>query len=79
VRKGTEHKQLYQPLAHPAGLGSVDTGSLIQEIRSKLPESHEKTSVSCHCERSACPERSVGKAISWPIGGLLRRLRRLAM
>jgi hypothetical protein len=25
----------------------------------------------CHCERSACPERSVGKAISWPIWGLL--------
>jgi len=63
------------------------TVSFVQEIRSESPESHEKTSVSCHCERSACPacheqsvvERSVGKAISWPIGGLLRRLRRLAM
>jgi hypothetical protein len=33
--------------------------------------SHEKPSVSCHCERS--------EAISWPIWGLLRRLRRLAM
>jgi len=36
-----------------------DAVSLIQEIRSASPESHEKTSVSCHCERS--------KAISWPI------------
>jgi len=41
--------------------------------------SDEELSHSCHCERSACPERSVGKAISWPIWGLLRRLRRLAM
>jgi hypothetical protein len=41
--------------------------------------SHKKTSASFHCERSACPERSVGKAISWLIWGLLRRLRRLAM
>jgi hypothetical protein len=47
------------------------TVSFVQEIRSESPESHEKTSVSCHCERS--------EAISWPIGGLLRRLRRLAM
>ncbi len=46
------------------------TVSFVQEIRSELPESHEKTSISCHCERS--------EAISWPIGGLLRRLRRLA-
>jgi len=52
-------------------LGS--TVSFVQEIRSESPESHEKTSVSRHCERS------MGKAISWPIGGLLRRLRRLAM
>jgi hypothetical protein len=34
-------------------------------------KSHKKTSASCHCERS--------EAISWPIWGLLRRLRRLAM
>jgi hypothetical protein len=49
----------------------LDTVSFVQEIRSESPESHEKTSVSCHCERS--------EAISWPIWGLLRRLRRLAM
>jgi hypothetical protein len=47
-----------------------DTVSFVQEIHSKSPESHEKTSVSCHCKRI--------EAISWPIGGLLRRLRRLA-
>jgi hypothetical protein len=47
------------------------TVSFVQEIRSESPESHEKTSVSCHCERS--------EAIFWPIWGLLRRLRRLAM
>jgi hypothetical protein len=48
-----------------------DTVSFVQEIRSESPESHEKPSISCHCERS--------EAISWPIWGLLRRLRRLAM
>ena len=48
-----------------------DTVSFVQEICSESPESHEKPSVSCHCERS--------EAISWPIWGLLRRLRRLAM
>jgi hypothetical protein len=47
--------------------GETVTVSFVQEIRSESPQSHEKPSVSCHCERS--------EAISWPIGGLLRRLR----
>jgi hypothetical protein len=52
--------------------------SFIQEIRGKMPDfqklattSNEEPSASCHCERS--------EAISLQIGGLLRRLRRLAM
>jgi len=36
-----------------------------------LLQAMKKTSTFCHCERS--------EAISWPIRGLLRRLRRLAM
>jgi hypothetical protein len=61
-------------------MGWGGTVSFVQEIRSESrPKAMKKPSASCHCERSACPERSVGKAISWPIWGLLRRLRRLAM
>jgi hypothetical protein len=60
-----------RPRPRPCSRPKHVTVSFVQEIRSESPESHEKPSASCHCERS--------EAISWPIVGLLRRLRRLAM
>jgi hypothetical protein len=71
-------------------IGNRPPGSCVKDLRSSVGEmltflegqrilSDEELSNSRHCKRSACPERSVGKAISWPIGGLLRRLWRLAM
>jgi hypothetical protein len=46
VRKGTERKQLYQPLAHPAGLGSGNSENNWAE-KDFPPQALERNFVRC--------------------------------